>query len=154
MTDWGKFENVDVENLNKDVSELGDGEYPEIPCGKYEVAVDSMELKPTKEKGYPMLAVCFTILEGQFKKQKIFMNQVVLMGDTNDKYRVRTANAFLSSLGSDLKVSFDGIHQYEKLVDDIFTAIDGLEYLLEMKDSKPTKDGRVFKNYKIVEIYE
>ena len=149
MTNWGKFASVDAKSLNKEVETLGDGDFPEIPCGKYEVSIAKMELKPTKKTGAPMLAVQFDILEGKFKKHKIFMNQVVINGDENDKYRVHTANTFLRSLGSDITVSFEGVAEYEELINEIFADIDGLEYLLDYDENKSG-----FKTFKIVEIFE
>lgn len=148
MTNWGKFASVDAKGLNKEIETLGDGDFPEIPCGKYEVAIDKMELKPTKKDGAPMLAVQFTILEGQYKKSKIFMNNVVIKGDENDKYRVHTANQFLRSLGSDIPVAFEGVAEYEALIADIFADIDGLEYLLEYGENKSG-----FKTFKILEVF-
>ena len=149
MTNWGKFATVNAAELNKEVNELGDGDFPEIPCGKYEVAIEKMELKPTKKTGAPMLAVQFVILTGEFKKMKLFMNQVVINGDQNDKYRVHTANTFLRSLGSDIPVSFEGVPEYETLIEKIADDIDGLEYLLEYGENKGG-----YKTFKIIEIFE
>lgn len=152
---WDKYKNIDAKKLNEEVNELKDGDFPEIPNGRYEVSLDSLELKPTKEKGYPMVAAQFTILEGQYKKQKIFMNQVLLMDDQNDKYRLKTCNAFLNSLGTNVNVVFEGVREYAEMVSRIFDLVDEnrLEYLLQISDSKPSKDGRTFKQYDIVDIY-
>lgn len=149
MTNWGKYATVNAADLNKEIEELKDGDFPEIPLGKYEVSIDKMELKPTKKDGAPMLAVQFTILEGQYKKSKIFMNSVVIKGDKNDKYRVHTANTFLRSLGSGIKVSFEGVAEYEALIDEIFNDIDGLEYLLDYDENKSG-----YKTFKILEIFD
>lgn len=149
MTNWGKYKNVNVDELNKEVDSLGDGEFPEIPNGKYEVALDSLELKPTKEKGYPMLAARFTIVEGQYKNMKLFVNQVVIMGDENDKYRVRSANTFLKSLGSKQVIHFEGVEEYEKLIDDVADECVDMEYLLKKGKNKGGYD-----TYEILDIYE
>lgn len=149
MTNWGKFATYDAKALNEEVKNLNDGDFPEIPNGKYEVCIKKMELKPTKEKGYPMLAVQFEILEGQFKKQRIFMNQVILMGDQNDKYRVHTANTFLRSLETGIDVSFEGVAEYEELVSKIFEVASELEFVLELGENKGG-----YKTYKILEVFE
>ena len=152
MTDWSKYENkVNAEELNKEVEELGDGDFPEIPDGKYEVSLRSLELKPTKEKGYPMLAAQFKIVEGKYKGQNIFVNQVVIMGDNNDKYRVNASNRFLKSLGTKKTVSFESIKAYENLIDSIADEMDKAEYLIEQ--STNSKNDK-FKDYKILEIFE
>ena len=151
MTNWGKYSTVDAKALNKEVEDLGDGDCGEIPNGKYEVAIEKMTLKPTKKDGAPMLAVQFKILEGDFKNQKIFMNQMVIKGDENDKYRIHTANKFLRSLGTDLDIRFDGVNEYEALIEQVYGAVhmNGYEYLLELGENK---NG--YTTYKILEIFE
>lgn len=152
MTNWGKFETVDAKALNDEAKNLGDGDYPEIPNGKYEVHLDSMILKPTKKDGAPMVAAKFTILEGDFKNQKIFVNMVVIKGDENDKYRLSAANRFLKSLGTDVEISFEGVSAYEALIERVFNETEslGLEYVLEIEDAKT----QGFKKYTIREVFE
>ena len=150
MSNWSKFDNMDVAGINEDLKELNDGEYPEIPEGKYEVEIISMELKPTKEKGYPMLAVQFKILEGEYKKMRLFMNQVLIMGDKNDKYRVNSCNRFLKSLGTSVAVQFEGVSAYDAMVGRIFDEIQSekLQYLLELGEKKG------YQTFDIKEVYE
>ena len=150
MSNWSKFDNFDVAGINEDLKELNDSEYPEIPNGKYEVEIISMELKPTKEKGYPMLCVQFKILEGEYKKQRLFMNQVLLRGNVNDKYSVNGCNRFLKSLGTSVAVQFEGVSAYDDMIHRIFGEIqeEGLQYLLEMGEKKG------FKTFEIKEVYE
>ena len=151
MTNWGKFANVNAAQINEGIKALGDGEYPEVPNGRYEVAIDSMVLKPTKKTGAPMLSVRFTIVEGEYKNQKLFMNQVVLMGDEHDSIRVSTANRFLKSLGTDIPISFEGVGEYEALIEQVFDEVqkNELEYLLELGENKGG-----YKTYTIKEVYE
>ena len=74
--------NVDLNGLQKDIKDAQENkrEYEEIPHGEYEVKVAKMELKSSK-KGDPMVSIWFTILEGKFKKSKLFLNQVVTVID-------------------------------------------------------------------------
>lgn len=150
MSNWSKFDNFDVAGINEDLKELGDGEFPEIKDGKYEVEIVSMELKPTKKDGFPMLCVQFKILEGEYKKQRLFMNQVLLRGNQNDKYSVNSCNRFLKSLGTSVAVQFEGVAAYDAMIGRIFDEIqhEGLQYLVEMKD----KNG--FPTFEIKEVYE
>lgn len=150
MSNWSKFDNMDVAGINEDLKELNDGEYPEIPDGKYEVEIVSMELKPTKNDGFPMLAVQFKIVEGEYKKMRLFMNQVLLRGNQNDKYSVNSCNRFLKSLGTSVAVQFEGVSAYEAMIGRIFDEIqrEDLQYLVEMTDKKG------FKNFEIKEVYE
>lgn len=150
MANWGKYENIDAKKLNDEVQELGDGDFEDLPKGKYEVEITNMELKPTKEKGYPMLAVSFKVLEGEYKNRLIFMNQVVIMGDKNDAIRLKVANSFLQSLDSGVAINFESVRGYEELIGAIFDAVKqkGYEYLLELGERKG------FTTYKIVEVFE
>ena len=152
MSNWSNFDNFDVAGINEGLKELNDnqGEFREVPDGKYEVEIVSMELKPTKKDGFPMLAVQFKIVEGEYKKQRLFMNQVLLRGNVNDKYSVNSCNRFLKSLGTTVAVQFEGVSAYDAMIGRIFDEIqrEGLQYLLEMKDNKG------FKNFEIKEVYE
>ncbi|MFD2046034.1 DUF669 domain-containing protein [Ornithinibacillus salinisoli] len=154
--DWSKFDkNVDLEALEadvKDVEENGGGDYQDVPEGQYEVAVEKMELTESK-KGDPMLTIWFSILEGEFEKQKIFYNGV--MQPQNDKafgFQVHRNNEMLRALWDCEKddVKFIGFKDYAELVLDIHEEIDGqFEYLLDK-----TTDKKGYDQYKIVEIFE
>lgn len=151
MTNWGKFESVDAKALNEETKNLKDGDFPEIPNGKYEVSIEKMELRPTKKTGAPMLSVNFKILNGDYKGQHVFMNQVVIMGDENDKYRLHTANTFLRSLGTEIDIQFEGVSAYEALIEQVYGAVhmNAFEFLLEIGENKSG-----YKTYKILEVFE
>lgn len=150
MANWDSWNNINVEELNSKVEELGNsGDFEELPDGKYEVRLDSLELKPTKEKGYPMVSATFTIVEGKYTRFKMFVNQVLLMGNDSDKYRVNTCNKFLSSLRPDgVKIRFNSVPDYDVQVKDTFKVCEKMEYLIEK-----STNNKGFTNYKIVEIY-
>lgn len=143
---WNK--SVDVEGLAKDTKEVeangGSGDYEEIPVGTYEVKIEKMELKPSS-KNNPMFVCWFKILEGQYKNQLLFMNQVITQG-----FQIGQVNKFLRSLEAVDEVEFKDYGQYNDLIMDIFEAVDGnFEFLLDFKKSK--KD---FPIYTIKEVYE
>ena len=148
--DWDAFDaTVDTKGLSKEVKELkSSSDYPEIPCGKYEVALEKLEMKKSK-KGNPMLFAQMKIVQGQFENQKIFMNQVLYMGDGHDNFRLSNANGFLKSLETGLTVEFESFKQYAQLIDAIFEAADGCEFLLDYSENK-----KGYKTYAIVEVYE
>lgn len=148
MTNWNAFANINAKALNDQAKTLAKGDFEELPLGRYEVSVESMELKPTKKTGAPMIAVKFKVVEGEFKGRFIFMHQVVLMGNEHDAMRLRIANQFLESLETGLDITFEGVDEYETLVADVFDAIGNREYLLEIGDKKG------YRNYKVVEVYE
>ena len=58
---------VDMDGLQKDIQEAaenGGGNFKEVPHGQYEVSIEKMELKATKEKNNPMVSVWFNIVDG------------------------------------------------------------------------------------------
>ena len=144
---FDKFDKmVDVEGLKQDAKDAAENkmEFKEVPHGQYEVRIEKLELVESK-KGRPMLTVWMKILEGEYKGQLIFYNQVVDMG-----FGLHNANEFLRSLDSGLDVTFENFNQYGNLIMDIHEAIDGtLEYGL-----KYGKNNKGYNTYEITDIFE
>lgn len=142
---------VDLKGLQADVEEAkknSGGDFPTIPAGKYEVRVETLEVKGTKaDPNRPMLAVSFKILSGEFKNQRLFMNRV-LYGTKNDKNMIASAIGFLEKLDSGVPISFNGYEPFRQLVLDVAEAIDGkLEYAVDYDDSR-------FNSITIDEVFE
>ena len=123
---------IDVEGLKHDVEEAANnsGDFVEVPKGDYEVKVTKIELGETGERsktpGMPMAKVWFEVLAGEFKGQKIFMNQMLTSG-----FGIHKMNEFLSSLETGIIVQFENFAQYADLFKQIFDAVDGTsEYQL------------------------
>ena len=145
--DFSKFNKAfDVNALKNDVKEAAEnsGNYREVPKGDYEVKIDKLELTESK-KGDPMVSVWFTILNGEYEKSKIFMNQVITQG-----FQIHIMNTFLRSLDSGIEIQFDDFEQYAQLLMDVHEAIDsqGLEYALAYGESKG------FSTFEIKEVFE
>lgn len=141
---------VDMDGLQKDIQEAANnsGDFPEIPHGKYEVAIEKLELKATK-KGDPMVSVWMKIVgDGEFKGSMIFMNQVITQG-----FQIHIVNEFLRSL-TDMcdavpAIEFKSYSQYANLLMDIHELIaDSFEYALNYGQNKKGYD-----RYEIVEVY-
>ena len=138
--------NVDLAGLQNDIKDAQDNkrEYEEIPHGEYEVKVDKMELKSSK-KGDPMVSIWFTILEGKYKKSKLFMNQVVTQG-----FQIHIVNELLRSMGTDLAIDFVDYKQYAELLLDVAEECDAnnLEFALKYEDNKG------YDKFTITEVFE
>lgn len=147
MDIWAKFDQmVDTEGLKKDVKEVAENkiEFKEVPEGHYEVKISKIELTQSKT-GRPMVAFWFKILEGEYKNQYIFWNQVVDMG-----FGLHKVNEFLRSLDSGLEVQFENFTQYGNLLMDIHELIDGrLEYGL-----KYSKNSKGYDEFEITDVFE
>ncbi|MFW3363880.1 Protein of uncharacterised function (DUF669) [Aerococcus viridans] len=154
MTNWNKFDkDLDLDALQEAVDEAAEngGDFPEIPNGDYEVEVAEMELKETK-KGDPMMTIRFKILEGSYKNQLIFFNQVMNPSVDYFGMQVNGANTMLRDLWDADKsdVKFESFAQYAELIETVYKDIDGqFEYLLEKGENKKGYD-----TYKITDIFE
>ena len=117
---------VNMEDLKADVAKAAEsnGDFVEVPKGEYEVKVVKIELGETGEKsktpGMPMAKVWFDILAGEYKGQKIFMNQMLTSG-----FGIHKMNEFLTSLDTGVPVVFENFQQYADLFKQIFTEVDG-----------------------------
>ena len=138
--------NVDLAGLQKDVKDAQDNnkEFEKVPHGEYEVKVDKMELKASK-KGDPMVSIWFTILEGKYKKSKLFLNQVITQG-----FQIHIVNELLKSMGTDLAIEFVDYKQYADLLLDVAEECDtnNLEFALKYEDNKG------YDKFTITEVFE
>ena len=138
--------NVDLAGLQKDVKDAQDNnkEFEKVPYGEYEVKVDKMELKSSK-KGDPMVSIWFTILEGKYKKSKLFLNQVITQG-----FQIHIVNELLRSMKTDLVIEFVDYKQYAELLLDVAEECDGnnLEFALKYEDNKG------YDKFTITEVFE
>ncbi len=144
---WEKFDKtVDVKGLKKDARDVAENkiEYKDVPEGTYEVKISKIELTQSKT-GRPMVSFWMQILEGPYKGQYIFWNQVVDIG-----FGLHKVNEFLRSLDSGLEVQFENFTQYGNLLMDIHEAIDGkLEYGL-----KYSKNNKGYDEFEITDVFE
>ena len=131
---------VDTEGLQKDIQEAeknGGGNYKEVPHGTYEVSIEKMELKATKEKNNPMVSIWMKIVSDcEYKGSMIFMNQVITQG-----FQIHIVNEFLRSLVSACDfhptVEFKSYAQYANLLMDIHELVaDSFEYGLVYGQTK------------------
>lgn len=141
---------VNVEDLKKDVETAASnsGDFVEVPVGDYEVKVVKIELGATGEKskipGAPMAKVWFEVLAGEYKGQKIFMNQMLTSG-----FGIHKMNEFLNSLETGIVVQFESFEQYADLFKQIFDAVDGkAEFQLSY-----TQNAKGYSVYTIVQRF-
>ena len=138
--------NFDIAGLQQDIKDAQENnkEFEAVPHGEYEVKLDKLELKATK-KGDPMVSAWFTILEGKYKKSKLFMNQVVTQG-----FQIHIVNTFLKSMGTDLNIEFVDYAQYAELLLDVaeFCDANKLEFAIKYEDNKG------YDKFTITEVFE
>jgi len=145
MNLWEKFDKqIDVNGLKEDEKNSSSSAYREVPHGNYEVKIEKLELVESS-KGDPMVSIWFRILEGEYKNNLIFYNQVVAKG-----FGMHRANEFLRSLDSGVEIKFETFMQYGELLMDVREAVDGkLEYNLAYTEGK-----KGFNNFEIIEVFE
>ena len=139
---WEQFDNnTDLEAFEEGVknAENQSGEFEDLPHGKYEVALDNIELKPTKKKGDPMIVSVFKVIEGPHKNRLIWVNQVV---DTPVKMNIGLS--FINSMKPDSKVEFDKSKGMAGLAESLVDAGEEIskskEFVLEFGQNKKGYD--------------
>ncbi len=92
-----------------------------------------------------MLTVWFTILEGEYKNSKIFMNQVCTQA-----FQIHLVHEFLRSLESGIEIpEFNGYSNLNETILDVHEAINKkLEYQLKYSDNKG------YSKFEIEDIFE
>ena len=146
-----KFNSMfDIDGLKKDIEDAANsgGDFKEVPEGDYEVKVVKIELGQTGEKsktpGMPMAKVWFEVLTGEYKGQKIFMNQML-----TSAFGFHKMNEFLASLETGVHVVFENFGQYADLFAQIFDAVDGkAEYQLSYGEN-----NKGYSTYTIVQRF-
>ena len=146
-----KFNSMfDIDGLKKDIEDAANsgGDFKEVPKGDYEVKVVKIELGQTGEKsktpGMPMAKVWFEVIAGEYKGQKIFMNQML-----TSAFGFHKMNEFLASLETGVHVVFENFGQYADLFAQIFDAVDGkAEYQLSYGEN-----AKGYSTYTIVQRF-
>lgn len=146
---------INAEELAASQKEINDnssgGDYKEVPLGTYEVEVNKLECKLTKETKKPVVSIWFKILEGDYANSMIFYNGVF----TEDWMRHRVVK-MLSALLNDptheaeinLILKSGDVDEINNFCMDIHEEIDGqFEYLLDYGQKKG------FNTYDIKETY-
>lgn len=136
-----------LRDLQKDIAEQNSksGDFVEVPHGDYEVKIVKIELGQSK-KEMPMAKVWFEVLAGEYKGQKIFMNQML-----TSAFGFHKMNEFLNSLKTGITVVFENFQQYADLFALIFAEVDGkAEYQLAYT-ANPKNDK--FSEYNIVQRF-
>ena len=98
------------------------------------------------------MTIRFKILEGSYKNQLIFFNQVMNPSVDYFGMQVNGANTMLRNLwdADKSEVNFESFSQYAELIKTIYKDIDGqFEYLLKKGENKKGYD-----TYEITDIFE
>ena len=123
----------DTKALAEEVKNSADSPvYKDVPLGEYMVKVEKLELVATKETHKPMVTGWFRIVEGDYKGQLIFMNQLV-----DEAFKIHIMKQFLISLDTELDIDFETYTQFGNLLMDVMEKIDGkLEYGLKYSHNR------------------
>ena len=150
MSNWQNFDLKIDNTLLNDIANASanNGEFEELPLGRYEVKINSMQLTQSKN-GDPMTKTIFEVVQGQYKGRYMFKNSVIYKGDRNDAWRLKQELTFINSLQPINQVNFYSFSDFEKQIINAFTDISSrkLEYLVEIKEKNN------FRTYSVIEVY-
>lgn len=136
--------------INENAS--GGGDYKEVPLGTYEVEVNKLECKLSKEKKNPMVSIWFKIIAGDYKDSLIFYNGV-FYEDWMRHRVVKMLSALLDDPSHEAEINLilksGDVNTINDFCMDVHEAVDGkFEYLLEYGQHKG------FNTYNIKEVFE
>ena len=150
MSNWQNFDLKIDNTLLNDLANASsnNSDFEELPLGRYEVKINSMELTQSKN-GDPMTKTIFEVVQGQYKGRYMFKNSVIYKGDSKDAWRLKQELNFINSLQPRNEVNFYSFSDFEKQISNAFADINSrkLEYLIEIKEKNN------FRTYSIVEVY-
>lgn len=126
MIDFNKWnEEFGGQQALEDLKKASANEYTEVPDGAYICKMEKLELGESR-KHQPMVKAQFRILEGQYKKQCIFYNQVFTRGFPQHKALefLRDLNIFDHS-----EIDFDGnFANFNDLLLDMAEESEGMKF--------------------------
>ena len=144
---FDKFnESVDLNSLKNDIanSNKKDAEFKDVPVGEYEVKLVNAEVRASS-KGDPMATLWFKIVNGEYKGNTIFFNQVIREG-----FQINIVDDLLRSLETGLDIYFDDYRQYHNLLLSVVQECENkLEFALEYG-----VNAKGFNTYKITEVFD
>lgn len=156
--DFSKFdEAVNSDELKKEINEAPEQQFDEVPAGRYIIAIESMEVKPTKKGDKLMFSVGARIKETveAAKKQDnrcIFFNRVISGNRStetwNDGRAIKGVLTWLSEI-VDHDVEFESYSKFAAEVESIFK--DEVEDAIEIEIDY---DPEAFNPISIVEVYD
>lgn len=121
-------EQIDLNALQKEVQEADDSQFEDVPNGVYDVTFDKMEVKPTKKGDKLMFSVQCSILDGEFKKRKIFFNRTI-SGNTSERWTngqaIKSVCTWLDKLETQTIPEFVSYADFADCVLDIFQEVQG-----------------------------
>lgn len=145
---WDKYDaKVDLKGFEEDVKEAeekGGGEFEDLPLGKYEVALESIELKETKSSSKPMIVSVFKVVEGKHENRLVWVNQVV-----EKPQGMAMGLRFINAMKPETEIKFKSYSQLAQDLDEAGKYIpDNHEFVLDISKNKE------FTNYKIAEVFD
>lgn len=129
----------------KATKEAAANEFKDVPNGAYVCKLEKLELGESKA-GKPMIKGMFRIVEGAYKKQCLFVNQVITGG-----FPLHKGLEFLRSLNvfDDSEIDFDGNYRdFNDLLLDIAEEAEGLTFAV-----KKSQDGD-YSRIEVTDTYE
>lgn len=133
------------EAARKALADARSNEYKDVPDGNYKCKLEDLELTESKKK-QPMLKAIFRIVAGEYKKQCLFLNQVLTPGFPTHK-----ALEFMRSLNvfDEDEIDFDGnFETFNDLVMDLAEEAEAFTF-----DVIKSTDGQ-YTRLEVVDTYE
>ena len=126
----------------EDLKKASENDFSELPDGEYTCKLEKLELGESSN-GKPMIKGMFRIVEGEYKKQCLFYNQVFCRSANGNAFSMHKGLEFLRSLQvfDESEIDFDGDYEeFNDLLLDIAEEAEGMTFYVEKsKDGEYTR---------------
>lgn len=110
-----------------------------VPYGCYEVQVNKIHFKETKE-GEPVISIWFEVLKGEFKNDIILYEKKLTRG-----FWIHQACELVRGMNSGLDVYFEEYEQFNRLMRDVFQNVssNNVPYVLEYRGNDEIEEYEI-----------
>lgn len=145
--DFSKFDmNAEaLEDLKKELATMqneGDGTLKDVPVGEYEATITKLELKESKS-GRPMVAIWFKIVNGPYKGQIIFYNQII-----EKAFQIHLIKQFFAPFNLQTPVTFESYAQFADCLALVKQELDKVEFALDY-----TVNDKGYNAYNVTQVF-
>lgn len=146
--DWSRFDNNEaLDSLRKELEAMADdgngGARKEVPVGEYEVTITKIAMKESKS-GKPMVSIWMKIVNGAYKGQLIFYNQLI-----NTAFGIHLVKQFFVPFNLPDKIMFESYEQFEKMLITVAEETKDIEFALSYNIN-----DKGYNEFKVTQIFD
>lgn len=156
MSEFDEFNALLNEEFKNEIAktEKGLSTFDQFPAKNYKVTFESIELVRTKSNRPAVKVVMRIISEDEYNEKRIY-HYLNLMGKNGkiNGFLVKSCNAFLNNLGSDVTVKLESFDEFERLINAVFLSTKQYAYYTINLNYTPDKydSSKQYANVDVIE---